>query len=231
MATVTSQKIVVVEDDDELRGLVVDHLRRAGLPCSGLSHGADVVSLVNRSPPALVVLDIGLPDADGRDVCLALRASGFDGPVLFLTARDAVVDRVSGFDAGGDDYLVKPFALAELLARVRALLRRNLGDPTSGDARLEVGDLALDLDTLEARRGGALLELTRTEMRLLELFMRNAGRVLSRTQMLDRVWGVDAQTSSNGVEVYVGYLRRKLEAGGGTRQIHTVRGAGYVLKP
>ncbi len=223
-------RILVVEDDPRVATSLDRALRAHGYTVELAADGAGGIHKARGAPDA-IVLDVNLPDMSGLDVCRVVRSEALPVPVLMLTARSTVEDRVAGLDAGADDYLVKPFALAELLARVRALLRRNLGDPTSGDARLEVGDLALDLDTLEARRGGALLELTRTEMRLLELFMRNAGRVLSRTQMLDRVWGVDAQTSSNGVEVYVGYLRRKLEAGGGTRQIHTVRGAGYVLKP
>jgi two-component system, OmpR family, response regulator MprA len=176
-----------------------------------------------------MILDVNLPDLSGLDVCRRVRADALPIPILMLTARAAVEDRVAGLDAGADDYLVKPFALAELLARVRALLRRSLGDGAGAGSVLSFADVELDLDALVARRGGRVLELTRTELRLLELFLRNPGRVLTRDQMLDRVWGVDARTSSNGVEVYVGYLRRKLEAGGEPRLVQTVRGVGYRL--
>lgn len=225
MATVTSQKIVVVEDDDELRGLVVDHLRRAGLPCSGLSHGADVVSLVNRSPPALVVLDIGLPDADGRDVCLALRASGFDGPVLFLTARDAVVDRVSGFDAGGDDYLVKPFALAELKVRVRALMRRARAAPGAPP-----GELSLDPTTHRVSLGGVGCELSATEFRLLSLLASRPGTPVARAALVSAGWPLGARVSDNSLEAVIARVRRKLAELPDAPAVSAVRGVGYRLR-
>jgi two-component system, OmpR family, response regulator MprA len=183
-----------------------------------------------RAEPDLVVLDVNLPDGSGFDVCRRARHDGISTPILMLTARAAVEDRVEGLDAGADDYLVKPFALAELLARVRALVRRQLGD-ANGAGVIEFADVRVDLGEMTAHRGDRLLDLTRTEMLLLELFLRNPTRVLSREQILDRVWGVDARTSANGVEVYVGYLRRKLEAGGEPRLLQTIRGFGYSLRP
>ena len=180
--------------------------------------------------PDAIVLDVNLPDISGFEVCRTLRRRGDRTPILMLTARDAIEDRVEGLDAGADDYLVKPFALTELLARIRALLRRGT-DPTDTEATgLAYADLALDFASLTAHRGTRELELTRTEFLMLELFLRNPDRVLTREVIMDRVWGMDARTSSNGVEVYVGYLRRKLEAGGEPRLIHTVRGFGYALR-
>lgn len=222
-------RIVVVEDDPRVATSLERALRAHGYLVEVAHDGAGGIHLARGAPDALV-LDINLPDISGLDVCRHIRAESLPVPVLMLTARSTVDDRVAGLDAGADDYLVKPFALAELLARVRALLRRTLGDPTSDSAALTFADVMLDLDRLEVTRDGHALELTRTELRLLELFMRNPGRVLSRSQMLDRVWGVDAETSSNGVEVYVGYLRRKLEQHGGERLIHTVRGSGYTMR-
>ena len=177
-----------------------------------------------------VVLDVNLPDGSGFDVCRTLRETGVTTPILMLTARDAVADRVEGLDAGADDYLVKPFATVELDARLRAITRRSLGDDVGDDEILAVAGVRLDLASHAGQRDGAPLDLTRTEWLLLELFLRNPDRVLTREVILDRVWGMDAQTSSNGVEVYVGYLRRKLEADGRPRLIETVRGVGYVLR-
>lgn len=175
-----------------------------------------------------VILDLGLPLMDGIEVCRRVRERGDRTPVLMLTARDAVSDRVEGLDAGADDYLVKPFALDELLARVRALLRRTVATPA--EAILKFADVVLDLQTMEVRRGKRELELTRTEFRLLELFMRNPRVVLSRSRIFEEVWGYDFGASSNALEVYVSYLRRKLEADGEPRLIHTVRGVGYTLR-
>ena len=175
-----------------------------------------------------VILDLGLPLMDGIEVCRRVRERGDRTPVLMLTARDAVSDRVEGLDAGADDYLVKPFALDELLARVRALLRRTVATPA--EAILKFADVVLDLQTMEVRRGKRELELTRTEFRLLELFMRNPRVVLSRSRIFEEVWGYDFGASSNALEVYVSYLRRKLETDGEPRLIHTVRGVGYTLR-
>jgi len=174
-----------------------------------------------------IVLDVSMPDPDGLEVCRRLRDVGDRTPVLMLTARDAIDDRVAGLDAGADDYLVKPFALQELLARLRALLRRSeIGE----ESRLRYADLELDLDAREATRGGEPIELTRTEFALLEILMRHPRQVLSRTQIYEAVWGYDFGAASNSLGVYVGYLRRKTEAGGMSRLIHTAHGVGYVLR-
>ncbi len=197
---------------------------------------------VSANRPDAVVLDVMMPVVDGLEVCRRMRAMGDTTPILVLTARDQVADRVAGLDAGADDYLVKPFALQELLARVRALLRRtdSAGDPLPAVLRadsgqpgpdlLSFGDLTIDIDAWQAHRGSRRLDLTRTEMSLLELLVRNANKVLTRSVIFDRIWGYDFGPSSNSLEVYIGYLRRKTEAGGEPRVIHTVRGVGYVLR-
>ena len=178
-----------------------------------------------------MVLDVMMPRVDGLEVCRRLRSSGDDLPILVLTARDAVSDRVAGLDAGADDYLPKPFALEELLARLRALLRRRLpGDTPSRTEPRRFTDLELDLDTREVRRADRAIRLTRTEFALLDLLMANPRRVLTRTRILEDVWGYDFPTTGNALEVYIGYLRRKTEEGGEPRLIHTVRGVGYVLR-
>ena len=189
--------------------------------------GAQALKKVATDEPDVVVLDVLMPGVDGLETCRRLRAEGHALPVLMLTARDAVSDRVDGLDAGADDYLVKPFALEELLARLRALMRRS--SPEEADV-LRFSDLVLDLGAYEARRGNRVIELTRTEFLLLELFMRNPKQVLTRSIIFDRVWGYDFGPTSNSLEVYVGYLRRKTEEGGEPRLIHTMRGVGYVLK-
>lgn len=226
-----SPRVLVVDDDRAVR----DSLRRAlqleDLEVDVAADGMEALARVQQAPPDLVVLDVMMPGVDGLGVVRRLRQDGSDVPVLLLTARDAVADRVAGLDVGADDYLVKPFALEELLARVRALLRRRA--PTDDDHAevLRVADVELDTAAMRARRGDRDLELTRTEYELLELFLANAGRVLTRDVLHDRVWGYDAATSSNTLEVYIGYLRRKLEADGEPRLIQTVRGVGYVLRP
>ena len=192
-------------------------------------NGEAALRAVAARNPDAVILDVMMPGLDGIATCRALRASGNDVPVLVLTARDAVADRVAGLDAGADDYLPKPFALEELLARLRALLRRATPPGTNG-SRLTYADLTLDLTTREVRRGERSISLTRTEFTLLELFMRHPRQVLERSRILQEVWGFDFPTSANSLEVYVGYLRRKTEAGGEPRLIHTVRGVGYVLR-
>jgi len=226
-------KILVVDDHRAIRESLERALRAHGYAVATVADGASALEAVAAGGADAIVLDLNLPDISGLEVCRLLRRDGDRTPVLMLTARDTVADRVAGLDAGADDYLVKPFALAELLARVRALLRRGLARVVDdgGEAdTLAFGDVMLDLRTLEARRGDRPLTLSRTELLLLELFLRNPRQVLSREQILDRVWGFDASTSTNGVEVYVGYLRRKLEADGEPRLLQTVRGFGYALR-
>jgi two-component system response regulator MprA len=179
--------------------------------------------------PDVVILDVLMPGVDGLEVCRRLRAAGNAVPVLMLTARDEVENRVAGLDAGADDYVTKPFALEELLARVRALLRRTSNDDGGGEV-LSFADVTLDLGTRDVRRGGRDIELTRTEFALLELFLRNPRQVLTRSIIFERVWGYDFGFASNSLDVYIGYLRRKTESGGEPRLIHTVRGVGYALR-
>ncbi|MCB0874057.1 MAG: response regulator transcription factor [Thermoleophilia bacterium] len=222
---------IVVEDDPRVRTSLERTLRANGYTVTAFAAGAPALAAVLATPPDVVVLDVNLPDLDGFEVCRQLRRRGDRTPVLMLTARDAVEDRVSGLDAGADDYLVKPFALTELLARLRALGRRSTSLVEEAEAPdLEYADLSLDSSSYTATRGARTFTLTRTEFLLLELFMRNPERVLSRETILDRVWGMDARTSTNGVEVYVGYLRRKMEAAGEARLLQTVRGFGYRLQ-
>ena len=188
--------------------------------------GADALAQHASTPADAIVLDLLMPEIGGLDVCRSLRHRGDPVPVLVVTARDAVDDRVEGLDAGADDYLVKPFAVEELRARVRALLRRT----GAGDDALQFGDVTLDPATREVHRGERRLQLTRTEFNLLELFMRNPRQVLTRSQIYERVWGYDFGATSNALWVYIGYLRRKLEEGGEPRLLHTVRGVGYALR-
>ena len=221
-------RILVVDDEPALRAALQRALRLEGYDVTLAEDGDAALRLVQRDAPELVVLDVLMPALDGLAVCRRLRRAGDRTPVLMLTARDAVSDRVSGLDAGADDYLVKPFALEELLARVRALLRRTVnGDP---HGVLRFADVSLDPATHEVRRGTREIELTRTEFLLLELFLLNPRQVLPRSLIFERVWGYDFGPSSNSLEVYVGYLRRKLEADGEARLIQTVRGVGYALR-
>ena len=192
--------------------------------------GAEALAGIAAAAPDAVVMDVMMPRLDGIEATKALRSAGNDVPILVLTARDAVGDRVEGLDAGADDYLTKPFALQELLARIRALLRRVTPSPDAPDERLEFADLSMDLGSREVRRGSRVIDLTRTEFNLLELFLRRPRRVLERSFILEEVWGFDFPTTANSLEVYVGYLRRKTEADGEPRLLHTVRGVGYVLK-
>jgi two-component system response regulator MprA len=220
-------RVLVVDDDPAVSGALHRALRLDGYEVSLASDGPDALEEIAIRPPDAVILDIGLPTIDGLDVCRRLRAADNDTPVLMLTARDAINDRVQGLDAGADDYLVKPFALAELLARLRALLRRRPED--SGEV-LRFADLSLDPITREARRGDRLFTLTRIEFDLLELLLRHPRQVLTRELILDRVWGYTFDSGTNSLAVYVGYLRRKTESGGEPRLIHTARGVGYVLR-
>ncbi len=226
-ATVTP--ILVVEDDAAVRTAVERALRFEGYAVSTAPDGMAALEAVITAPPAAIVLDVMMPRLDGLELCRRLRAMGDVTPVLILTARHAVSDRVAGLDAGADDYLVKPFALEELLARLRALLRRTTASGESG--AMEVAGLSLDPATRRCRRDGRGIELTKTEFDLLELLMRNQGIVLERDLIYERIWGYDFGTSSNSLDVYIGYLRRKTEAGGEPRLIQTVRGVGYVLRP
>ncbi len=221
--------LLVVEDDPGVRGAVERALRAAGHQVDSANDGQRGLDLALSRPFDAVVLDLGLPVLDGLEVCRRLRAKGDHVPVLVLTARVSIADRVEGLDAGADDYLVKPFALDELLARLRALGRRTSADGR-GRGVLSFGDLTYDPDALEWKRAGRTLELTRTEHQLLELFLANPRKVLSRNVIFEKIWGYDFGPESNALDVYIGYLRRKLEADGEPRIIHTVRGVGYVLK-
>jgi len=221
-------EILVVDDDPALRAALDRALKLEGYRVTFAHDGRQALQMMTGASQDAVILDLGLPLMDGVEVCRRARERGDRTPVLMLTARDAVSDRVEGLDAGADDYLVKPFALDELLARLRALLRRTVATPAEGI--LKFAEMVMDLQTMEVRRGKRELELTRTEFRLLELFMRNPRVVLSRSRIFEEVWGYDFGASSNALEVYVSYLRRKLEADGEPRLIHTVRGVGYTLR-
>jgi two-component system response regulator MprA len=225
---VATLEILVVDDDPALRAALDRALKLEGYRVSFAHDGRQALQMMTGGAQDAVILDLGLPLMDGLEVCRRVRDRGDRTPVLMLTARDAVTDRVEGLDAGADDYLVKPFALDELLARLRALLRRTVATPA--ESLLKFGDVVLDLQTMEVRRGQRELQLTRTEFRLLELFMRNPRVVLTRSRIFEEVWGYDFGASSNALEVYVSYLRRKLETDGEPRLIHTVRGVGYTLR-
>jgi two-component system response regulator MprA len=220
--------LLVVDDEPALRETLARALTTEGYEVETAPDGVAALAVAARTEPDAIVLDVLMPGADGLEVTRRLRSSGRRTPILLLTARDAVDDRVAGLDAGADDYLVKPFALDELLARVRALLRRNA--PAETGETLRFADLSLDTGTREVARGRRAIELTRTEFALLELFLRNPRQVLPRSLVFDRVWGYDFGPTSNALEVYIGYLRRKTEADGEERLIHTVRGVGYALR-
>ena len=224
----TSMKILVVDDERAVRESLKRALELEGYEVDMAGDGSEAIAqLDNGEQPDAVVLDLLMPGVDGLEVCRHVRRTGSTLPVLMLTARDAVGDRVAGLDAGADDYVVKPFALEELLARVRAMLRRAAPGP---DELLRFANVELSPSRREATRGGRPIELTRTEFNLLELFLRNPRQVLTRSVIFERVWGYDFGFASNSLDVYIGYLRRKTEAGGEPRLIHTVRGVGYALR-
>jgi two-component system response regulator MprA len=221
------EKVLIVEDDPDVRAALSRALSFEGYEIDTASDGGRALAMIEEQEPDAIILDVMMPFVDGLETARRLRAHGYTTPILMLTARGEVGDRVDGLDAGADDYLTKPFALEELLARLRALLRRahhDVSEVLSG-----VG-LEMNLGTRDVKRGDEPLELTKTEFELLEALLRDPGKVVSRSQLYEEVWGIDFETSSNSLDVYVGYLRRKTEAGGRPRVIHTVRGVGYVLR-
>ncbi len=222
--------VLVVDDDKAVRESLRRSLEFNGYVVALAGDGAEALAGIANHDPDVVVMDVMMPRLDGIEATKALRAAGNDVPILVLTARDAVGDRVDGLDAGADDYLTKPFALEELLARLRALLRRAAPIGEDDEETLHFADLSMNTTTREVTRGERAIELTRTEFTLLEMFLRRPRRVLDRSFILEEVWGYDFPTTANSLEVYVGYLRRKTEAEGEARLIHTVRGIGYVLK-
>jgi two-component system OmpR family response regulator len=226
----TPIRVLVVDDEPTLTDLLQMALRYEGWEVRTASDGRHALNLAREFRPDAIVLDIMLPDIDGMQVLSRLRQDGQQTAVLFLTAKDSLEDRINGLTAGGDDYVTKPFSLEELVARLRGLIRRSmLAVNDEEDPRLIVGDLVLDEDSHEVSRGGDAVELTATEFELLRYLMRNPRRVLSKTQILDRVWNYDFGGKSSVVEIYISYLRRKIDAGR-KPMIHTVRGAGYMLK-
>ncbi len=219
-------RVLVIEDDEDIADVLRRSLRQEGHEVRSATDGADALRQAGEFVPDLVVLDLGLPDIDGVEVCRRLRSDG-DVPILILTARTDTEDRVEGLDAGADDYLAKPFEREELLARMRALLRRR---PPRGTASLTVGDLVLNPGTREVTRGERVLDLTNREFELLEFLMRNERLVISRERLLEEVWGYDPTSMTNTIDVFISNLRRKLEEGGEDRILHTKRGAGYVVR-
>jgi two-component system OmpR family response regulator len=222
-------RLLVVEDEPNILELLSASLRLAGFEVVTASGGWDALHAASRHRPDLVVLDVMLPDLDGFEVARRLRSGDSRTPVVFLTARDATRDKVTGLTIGGDDYVTKPFSLEEVIARIRAVLRRSIGDTRPPSPRLRVADLELDEESHEVWRGGERIQLSPTEFKLLRYLMTNAGRVLSREQILDYVWNYDFQGDSRIVESYVSYLRRKVD-NGEPRLIHTIRSVGYVLR-
>lgn len=218
--------ILIAEDDRRVRESLDRALGLEGYNVLTASDGARALELHQECSPDLLLLDVSMPNVDGLTVCRTVRSKGDDTPILMLTARHEVDDRVAGLDAGADDYLVKPFALEELLARVRARLRTSVVD----DGSLTVGDLVMDLEGRRVDRAGRVLDLSRTEFDLLEVLVLNVGVVLGRDVIYERVWGGELESESKTLDVYVGYLRKKLEAGGASRLVHTVRGMGYVAR-
>ncbi len=223
-----TMRILIVDDDPGICDSLERALRREDYAVTIARDGEEALRAVESQCPDAVILDVSMPKLDGLSVCRRLRAAGSRVPILVLTARHSLGDKVAGLDAGADDYLAKPFALEELLARLRAIMRR--AAPADGSNVLTLGDLTLDPGTRVVTRAGMPIELTRTEYQLLEMFLRNPGQVLTRELIFDRVWGYDFGVNSNSLDVYIGYLRRKTEAGDQPRLIHTVRGVGYVAR-
>jgi len=226
----TPVRVLVVDDEPSLAELLMLALRYEGWQIRTAANGTDALRTAQEFRPDAVVLDVMLPDMDGLTVLRRLRAEVGDVPTLFLTAKDAVADRIAGLTAGGDDYVTKPFSLEEVVARLRSLVRRTLTMGSNEENLLVVGDLVMDEESHEVRRAGELVNLTATEFELLRYLMRNPRRVLSKAQILDRVWKYDFGGQANVVEIYICYLRKKIDAGRAP-MIHTLRGAGYVLKP
>ena len=226
----TPIRVLTVDDEPSLTELLSMALRYEGWEVSTAASGLQAVKVARKTRPDAIVLDMMLPDFDGLEVMRRIRAEQPEVPVIFLTARDALEDRIGGLTAGGDDYVTKPFSLEELVARLRGLLRRSGATTSREESRLVVGDLVLDEDSHEVFRGGDEVSLTATEFELLRFLMRNPRRVLSKAQILDRVWNYDFGGQANVVELYISYLRKKIDAGRAP-MIHTMRGAGYVLKP
>lgn len=223
-------QILVVDDDQAVRDSLARSLQYSGYEVQTAVDGVDALAKLSATRPDAVIMDVMMPRLDGLEATRMLRANGNDVPILVLTARDAVTDRVDGLDAGGDDYMAKPFALDELLARLRALTRRSKPVAEETSEVLTFENLTLDLQTREVSRGARRISLTRTEFALLQTFMEHPRRVLERSWLLNEVWGFDFPTTANSLEVYIGYLRRKTEADDEPRLIHTVRGIGYVLR-
>jgi two-component system response regulator MprA len=223
--------IVIAEDDRAVRESVTRALELEGYTVTAVSDGAAALEVAAQPGVDLLILDLGMPNVDGLTVCRHLRSAGSRIPILVLTARTEVSDRVSGLDAGADDYLPKPFSLDELFARIRALLRRSTYDEDAASSEITVADLRIDDASRRAWRAGREMELTKTEFDLLQLLAHNAGVVLSHSIIYDRIWGYDFGPDSKALAVYIGYLRRKTEEGGESRLIHTVRGVGYTLRP
>lgn len=225
--------VLVVDDDAKITSFLRRSLALEGYQVVVANSGAEALRVVAESPPDLLILDVMMPDLDGLEVCRRIRAAGEEFPILMLTAKDAISDRVKGLDQGADDYLVKPFALEELLARLRALSRRGAPEPREDRPEpgvLQYANLKLDTASREAFRGTRRIDLTAKEYELLALFLHHPRQVLTRDTLMEKVWGYDYAGESNVLEVYVGYLRQKLEAGGEPRLLQTVRGVGYVLK-
>ena len=228
LASNSQNTIVLAEDDPSVRAAVQRVLELEGYSVVAVKDGRAALDTIIANPPHAAVLDVMMPFADGLTVCRELRHRGNRTPVLLLTARHEVGDRVAGLDAGADDYLVKPFAVDELLARVRALLRRN--ETTAGAAILTFDNLVLDVNRREVRRGDRVVELTKTEFDLLHILLEQQGIVLTREYLYEHIWGMSFETNSKSLDVYIGYLRRKIELDGESKLLHTVRGVGYVVK-
>jgi two-component system, OmpR family, response regulator MprA len=228
-STTSNPYVAIVDDDPSIRAALGRALRMENYDVELFDDGGSALKAIQLRAPDAIVLDLQLPDIDGLEVCRRIRRAGDPTPILMLTARDAVNDRVEGLDVGADDYLVKPFDLAELLARLRALLRRRVATETDGQV-LRFDDLSLNPQTREVHRAARKIELTKIEFDLLELFLQHPRQVLTRDQILDLVWGYTFDSGTNSLAVYIGYLRRKLEEQGETRLIQTVRGVGYALR-